>query len=141
VRHVVFEETKKQVKSFIDGGMKQLVYYTANKKVASADMATSFPPNFIHSYDACHLRMSIVRALDLGITDFDMVHDSFGVHAACMTAFLSKCVKPAFIDMYGNSDRLIELRERLPPDLDLPPLPERGSLDLQGVADSQFFFS
>jgi DNA-directed RNA polymerase len=141
VRHVVFEETKKQVKSFIDGGMKQLVYYTTNKKVASADMATSFPPNFIHSYDACHLRMSIVRALDLGITDFDMVHDSFGVHAACMTAFLSKCVKPAFIDMYGNSDRLIELRERLPPDLDLPPLPERGSLDLQGVADSQFFFS
>ena len=141
VRHVVFEETKKQVKSFIDGRMSQLVYYEPTKKVAAADMATSFPPNFIHSYDACHLRLSINRALDIGITDFDMVHDSFGVHAACMTDFLSKCVKPAFIDMYGNSDRLKELRERLPPELDLPPLPERGTLDLNGVAFSEFFFS
>ena len=142
VRHVVFEETKIKVASFVDGGIRTgLTLYEPTKKVSSTDMATSFPPNFIHSYDACHLRMSIVRALDLGITDFDMVHDSFGVHAACMTDFLTKCVKPAFIDMYGSSDRLREFRESLPPDLDLPPLPERGSLDLTGVADSEFFFS
>jgi DNA-directed RNA polymerase len=140
VRHVVFEETKKRVESHVDGGVK-LTYYEPTKKVSSTDMATSFPPNFIHSYDACHLRMSIVRALDIGITDFDMVHDSFGVHAACMTDFLTKCVKPAFIDMYGSSDRLRELRDSLPPDLDLPPLPERGTLDLNGVASSEFFFS
>lgn len=142
VRHVVFEETKKKVESYVDGGIRtELRYYEPTKKVAAADMATSFPPNFIHSYDACHLRLSIDRALDIGITDFDMVHDSFGVHAAVMTDFLNKCVKPAFIDMYGNSDRLRELRERLPPELDLPPLPERGTLDLNGVASSEFFFS
>ena len=38
-------------------------------------------PNFIHSLDACHMRMVVNRlALNNNTTDFWSVHDAFGCH-------------------------------------------------------------
>ena len=36
-------------------------------------------PNFIHSLDACHMRMWLILAMK-GVTDVWSVHDAFGCH-------------------------------------------------------------
>ena len=133
------DESKKHAESYLDGKV-QLTYYEETDSLSSKDMSLAVAPNFVHSLDACLLRASVNKALDLGITAFGMIHDSFGVHAADMDTFLSKCVKPAFIRMY-DTDVLEQFKARLPADLDLEPLPERGTLDLNGVKESEFFFS
>jgi hypothetical protein len=37
-------------------------------------------PNFVHSHDACHMRLVVADMWDNGITDIWSVHDSFGCH-------------------------------------------------------------
>lgn len=133
------DEKKQQAKSYLDG-LIQLVYYEETNSLSSKDMALAVAPNFVHSMDACLMRASINKALDKGITDFGMIHDSFGVHAAEMDTFISQCVKPAFIEMYQH-DVLEQFKARLPNDISLNPLPAQGSLDLNGVMESEFFFS
>ena len=105
-------------------------------------MSLAVAPNFVHSMDACHLRMSIIRGEKLGLRHFGMVHDSFGVHAADMATFLEQCVKPAFIEMYSE-DALEAFKQRLPEEVQesIAPLPIKGSLDLEAVQESEFFFS
>lgn len=119
-------------------GRCQLSFTKYTGKLSPKDMALALPPNFVHALDACHLRMTIVRGLDKGITSFGMVHDSFGTHAAEMDRFVSKCVKPAFIELYGH-DVINDFAERYKEFA--PPQPSRGYLNLAGVQDSEFFFS
>lgn len=120
-------------------GRVTLTYYNDTTKLDAKDMALSVAPNFVHSLDATHLRMAVLNGLGVGITSYAMIHDSFGVHAAHMPTFIDNCVKPSFISMYIHSDPLSELHEALPFEHDLPPI--KGELDINGVSDSEFFFS
>lgn len=140
VVHYRVDQKKKRIKTALDGNVRYMQINVDQDSLSSKDMALAVAPNFVHSMDACLLRASIMQGLDRGITSFGMVHDSFGVHATRMTEFLNSCVKPAFVDMYQR-DVLEDFRGKLPPDLDLPPLPTKGSLVLEDVKDSEFFFS
>lgn len=141
VIHFRAETAKKQIETSMDGRL-QLTFYEETQKLDSKDMALAVAPNFVHSLDACHLRMSVIKGMENGIRDFGMVHDSFGVHAARMPRFLRDCVKPAFIEMYQRN-MLAELQGNLSQDegIKLPSMPTMGSLDLNGVLESEFFFS
>lgn len=129
---------RKRVSSFLEGKVS-LSYFEEGTDLNTREMSLSMPPNFVHSLDATHMRMSIMKAKEVGIRDFAMVHDSFGVHARFMPRFLEHAVKPAFVDMYEENDPLEELAEGLP--FNVSPPPEKGTLDLSGVLDSEFFFS
>jgi DNA-directed RNA polymerase len=143
VHHYVVDEKKGRLDTYLDGRVN-LVFWERTDKLDSRGTATALPPNFVHSMDACLLRMAVLKAakLDRPITSFCMIHDSFGVHASRMAEFLSACVRPAFVEMYQR-DVLADLRDRLllAPGVELEPLPARGSLDLNGVLESEFFFS
>jgi DNA-directed RNA polymerase len=144
VRHFATELKKQRVDTFLDGRVN-LTFYEPTQRLSAQDTATAVAPNFIHSMDACLLRMAVMKALarPRPITSFCMIHDSFGVHAARMGEFLKECVRPAFVEMYEKHDVLEDFRDRmlLMPGLELDPLPSRGTLDLTGVLDSEFFFS
>ena len=134
------EETKKsQIRTSFDGTV-QLVDFEGTGRLDPSDMGLAVAPNFVHSLDATHLRMTIIKALELGITDFGMVHDSFGVHASHMSRFLSEAVKPAFVELY-QTDVLEEFADRYRGVIPVEPVPSKGSLDLEGVLRSEFFFS
>jgi DNA-directed RNA polymerase len=139
VIHVRPDQKQHRLDTYLDGRVV-LTYYSDLDRLSSPDMALAIAPNFVHSLDANLLRASILKGLEAGITDFAMVHDSFGVHANKMSQFLAECVKPAFVEMYQR-DPLKELADRLPVDLQVELLPEKGSLDLNGVMESEFFFS
>lgn len=133
------QSKKGQVSSFIEGGRVQLVHYEEGDLLDTREMALSTPPNFVHSLDATHMRMAVIRALDMDIRHFAMVHDSFGVHARFMPSFLADAVKPSFIEMYAEHDPLQDLRARCK--FPTSPPPSLGGLNLEGIRESEFFFS
>jgi DNA-directed RNA polymerase, mitochondrial len=74
-------------------------------------------PNFVHACDASHLLLTVVRALAEGITQFALVHDSFGSlpsHAARFQGI----IRETFVWMYETHDVLTEVLQRAKCDLD-----------------------
>ena len=102
-------------------------------------------PNFIHSMDSSHMHLSIATALDNGITDFFLIHDAFGTTAAETWTFYH-CIRHAMVDMYDNncvfSSYEAECRQRLAdPDMDLEPVPPKGTFDVRSILESEYCFS
>jgi DNA-directed RNA polymerase, mitochondrial len=108
--------------------------------------ANAVAPNFIHSQDATHLLASVLRAADnADIHDFVLVHDSFGTHAANIEVF-GKVIREAFVDLYENQDVFQAFHEAAEASLgsgatQLPPVPQKGSLDLLGVLEARYTFA
>ena len=95
-------------------------------------------PNFIHSMDASHMALVI----DDWNNAFGAVHDSFSTHA-CDVEELLILTKSKFIEMYDVDnffqlieDQLITNKE----DLEVEQ-PERGSLEIREIQDSDYFFA
>lgn len=104
------------------------------------------PPNFVHSLDAAALVGMVNLALDQGITQFAVVHDSFGT-LACDMDMLGACIRTSFVQMYEEHDVLEELRKRVADTVgprmakNLPAVPKKGTLNIHGVLESPFFFA
>ena len=80
-----------------------------------------------------------------GVTDFAMIHDSYGCHAG-YASLLRDNLRQAFVDQYSKpvlDNFRNELLEQLPPELQemLPELPPMGDLDLEQVKHSEYFFA
>ena len=106
-------------------------------------ITTGSSPNFIHSLDAAALTKTVVRCMDGGMTDFAMVHDSYGTHSPNMH-ILSQVLREAFVEMYQENDVLQQLRDHACytiGDNTLPLPPPKGTLDLSKVLESQYFFA
>ena len=149
VQQAKYKVSEQRIRTYLDGERTiRSNIYNETKELDARQNAQSLSPNYIHSMDACHMRLSINKALELGRDfSFAMIHDSFGVHASDMKTFLSECIKPAFVDMYKSADTLEVFREQLMVNMDeetsakMKPIPRMGSLVLEDVLESEFFFS
>ena len=94
-------------------------------------------PNFIHSMDASHLCLVTCSADALAIDALSMIHDDYGTHAADAEK-LYHLIRKVFVDMYTQHNPLRAFHD-LYPQLDAPP--ERGTLDINLVLSSPYFFS
>jgi DNA-directed RNA polymerase len=99
-------------------------------------------PNFIHSMDAAHLMRTVNALRAEGVEHFAMIHDSFGTHAA-NTDLLNHVLREEFVRMYTEEDWLAKFAESQPvvATVEGLQLPAKGSLDLNQVLNSEFFFS
>lgn len=108
-------------------------------------MANGISPNFVHSMDAAHLVDSVNRLMDQGITSFGMIHDSYATHA-CHIETLHETIRQSFVSLY-SANRLEEFRtqimDQLPEELraQIPEVPPMGSLDINAVLESEYFFA
>ncbi len=84
---------------------------------------------------------AVVRACKReGISPLAFIHDDFGTHAAD-TERLQQIIRETFVDMYVQYDPLVALTEQYEAtEHKLPPIPEYGTLDLQAVKQSAYFF-
>ena len=97
-------------------------------------------PNFVHSMDACHLMLMLLNAKSKGVNNFACIHDDFGTHAND-TDLLHQAIREAFVDMYTTNDPLTTLKVALEAQgIDIPEVPHRGSLNIQDVLKSSYFF-
>ena len=88
---------------------------------------------------------TILMALDNGVEDFFMIHDSFATTCAD-TWTMYHCIRHAFVDQYESGCFFEEIREQVKqrvsdPMMDLPPVPTKGVLDIRGVLESEYCFS
>lgn len=103
-------------------------------------------PNVIHSMDGSHLMLTVLNASAEGLTDFTLIHDSFGTHAGATQRFF-QIIRESFVEMYENYCPFDEVRayalEVLSEDgaEKLPPLPTKGDMDLNVVLDANYAFA
>ncbi|OAM52897.1 hypothetical protein A7981_05520 [Methylovorus sp. MM2] len=146
---LVAQDYRKQIGNRVDtvicGVRTKLMLQVESDELDSRKQAQGIAPNFVHSLDASHLVLTIDRCVDDGITSLAMIHDSYGTHAADAER-LSVNLREAFIDQYSGdvlAGFIENLRTQLPPELmdELPKPPTSGTLDLEGVRDSKYFFA
>lgn len=107
-------------------------------------------PNFVHACDAAHLLLTVNAAKQEGITQFALVHDSFGSVPGHAARFQS-IIREQFVSMYSRHDVLAEVLQQAKCDLivhndrlsaleeQLPDL--RGDLNIKEVLDAQYSFA
>jgi DNA-directed RNA polymerase len=104
--------------------------------------SSTLPPNFVHSLDASHMMRTVGAAAADDIEDFALIHDSYGTHAG-NTQRLADHIRAEFVRMYSEADILANLKAELEAQsgLTLDALPPKGTLDLQQVLQSAYFFA
>lgn len=109
--------------------------------------ANSISPNFVHSFDAAALQKTVYDCVTHGIHSYAMIHDSYGTHAAD-APILAKTLRETFVQMFGHTDQLKRFEENILKQNsdgieagDLPTRPGFGSLDVEEVKNSLFFFA
>jgi DNA-directed RNA polymerase len=116
--------------------------YDVTDAIHKVKQANSIAPNFVHSLDATALVRTVNAAAGLGLTTFSMVHDSFGTTPGD-AAVLANVTRQQFVKLYTDHDP-VEMfmgacMEQYRGDDELPP--EKGSLDIQQVLHSSYFFA
>lgn len=116
-------------------------------KINSSKQTSGVAPNFVHSMDACHLRMTVNHAnKKYNITSFSLIHDSFGTTAADAEHLFSS-VREAFVDMYQHNDVIQEFFYQFESQLhesqvsQMPAIPCKGNFNIKDVLDSNYCFA
>jgi DNA-directed RNA polymerase len=136
--------TIKGIKGSKDGRVMHVVRVdvltkdTHEKVPCRRSFASGVSPNFVHSMDAAHMANTINA---FGST-FAAVHDSFATHASEVD-FLQSVTKEMFIAQYDveNFFDIIVDRVMLHSSTFTEQQPPLGRLDINGVRDSEYFFS
>ena len=137
---------RRKVKTSICGKLVYLTMYKDKDKLDRRRQSQGIAPNFVHSCDAAHMMLTIVRAEQEGIKNFAMIHDSFGTSAGD-TEELFRIVRESFVEMYGEVAVLESFRDEICSQLSeknlpkVPTLPTRGTLELNEVVNSRYCFA
>lgn len=127
--------------------LKPTVRVGESDVIDSSRQVSGIAPNFIHSFDGCHLRMVINHAHSKhGIESFSLIHDSFGTIPGD-AGKLFRAIRESMVDLYKDRDILEEFREQFLGQLHdsqlakLPQIPQKGKLDLNDILKSDFAFA
>jgi len=93
--------------------------------------------NFIHSLDASHLVLTVLKAVSLDYRSFHFVHDSYGCHVGRIRE-LGVVLRDEFVTMH-ESNPLNDFANGL--EIEVTDPPKLGNLDLNSVKSSKFFFA
>ncbi|KAG8519208.1 DNA-directed RNA polymerase, mitochondrial, partial [Galemys pyrenaicus] len=144
-------------KVLVNGGMQTLTLSSSgdtSQRPNTLKQKNGFPPNFIHSLDSSHMMLTALHCYRKGLT-FVSVHDCFWTHAADVPVMNQVC-REQFFRLHSHpilQDLSAFLMQRFCPPSSpkdglrvklqdtLLSVPERGSLDLEQVKRSTYFFS
>lgn len=109
-------------------------------KLDANKQRTGISPNFVHSQDATHMRNTIRLAAKHGIYNIACIHDDYGTYAADTGKF-QRIIREAFVDMYRDFDPLKQFADIAEAyGAKAPKPPRHGTLDIEQVLESEFFF-
>jgi DNA-directed RNA polymerase len=141
VHQACYDVTSRQVDTRLGDRIIKPVLQEYLPTINAREQANGLAPNFVHSMDAAALQLSVCYAADNGIEEFAMVHDSYGCPAAD-AEMLGQCLRQAFVDLYQENDVLADFKATVEAALGapLPEPPAMGTLDLELIKQSDFFF-
>lgn len=143
VAYQAYKDVKfRRVRTRLQGSLVYQSLQEETPKIDAYRQALGISPNFVHSMDASAMMLTIARVQGQGVSQFAMIHDSYGTVAADMDK-LAAALRGAFVDMYTLNNVLVDFLAALPDTVreECPPLPVAGALDLLAVRDSDFFFA
>lgn len=125
------------------GGQMRLRVWEEDDRIQPTSSRNGLCPNYIHSLDASAMFTTVNEAAMEGVTSFQMIHDSYGTHAADAPT-LARVLRQSFAtifekDLLGRLHN--ELQALLPEGTLLPPPPTQGSLDIGLLPDATYFFA
>ncbi|CAN4121991.1 unnamed protein product [Withania somnifera] len=137
----VVQPYRKLGRHLIKTSLQILTLQRETDKVMVKRQRTAFPPNFVHSLDGSHMMMTAIACKEAGLS-FAGVHDSYWTHA-CDVDQMNRILREKFVELYDAPilENLLESFQQSFPDLEFPPLPERGDFDLREVLESPYFFN
>lgn len=148
VQQAYKELRTRRIRTQLSGNLLKPILHSITEYTDTIDkrrQANGISPNFVHSMDAAALHLYVNQASQHGIESFSLIHDSYGTLAAD-TEVSAQCIREVFVTMY-QEDVLETFRTEL---LDLlsprnanklPLIPPKGTLDLEAVKQSVFFFA
>lgn len=147
VRHFYGKRKDRRIETKIDGQTIKLVDWTITSDLDNVDHLKGIPPNFTHSMDASVLMSSVNKAYNAGIDMLTTIHDAYGTVAADVD-LLNACLREAFVETY-RQPVLANFRRACAEVLDddwvhaaaLPAVPLMGTLDIEEVLNSDYFFA
>jgi len=148
---------RKQVRTVV----ANVVLATDNSQlpVDTARQTSAFPPNYVgaswvvlfvrhncskslqvHSLDSTHMFLTALACQQRDIT-FAAVHDSYLTHP-CTVETMSDILREEFVRLHSQPllERLRNDWRGMYPSVQLPAVPQRGSLQLAQVTQSPYFF-
>lgn len=122
------------------GGRFQLRIGSFTDEIDKNRQRNAVSPNFVHSQDAAHMRAVVRKCSAEGILPLAFIHDDFGTHAAD-TDRLHEIIRETFVELYTSHDPLRALAAQYEgTEFELPELPAYGTLDIESVKQSAYFF-
>jgi len=112
-------------------------------EIDGKEQANAVAPNFVHSYDSCHLQLSIIAAHSEGMENFLVIHDSFSTDAIHAGRF-NHVIREQFVNMYSEADWINKFHNDCQDQLGIELSTNRqelGDFDVTDVLDSKYFFS
>ena len=92
VSHDYWEAKVRHVHASFGSARVKSAYRDYTDTISKSDMTRGIAPNFIHSMDAAHLKLTVSQLSQEGYESFGMVHDSFAMHA-CDVPRLQECIR------------------------------------------------
>lgn len=145
VRQAYYKPSSKKIDTYWGSTRYRLSVEKPTLELNHKKVKAGQAPNYIHSMDGSHLILTVDYCVEQDVTDFALIHDSFGTHAG-NTHILAKGLRVTFVEMYSQDNLEIfrdEIIEQLPEELKckVPPVPAKGTLSLNNVLTSTYFFS
>ena len=109
--------------------------------IKKGKQTTGGAPNFVHSLDASHMLMTARGCWRKRIA-FAGVHDSYWTHAGSMGT-LQQILRDEFVGLHQQPalERMHQQLVERYPKLTFPDPPETGTLDINQVRSSEYFFA
>lgn len=134
----------KRLDTIIGGVRIQARYKQESPVINKGRSGLGISPNVIHSFDAAHCQLTINACAAKGISDFCMIHDSYGTHAADVDT-LAVTLREVFVSIYWDNwlQNLYDQFKAQAGDLanQLPQPPKRGTFNIELVKDAGYFFA
>eukprot|EP01135_Chromosphaera_perkinsii_P009213 Nk52_evm48s1671 gene=Nk52_evmTU48s1671 len=147
---IVQPYAKKSMRRIRPGSATRVSCSEYSHTVDKRRQVNAFAPNYIHSLDSTHMLMTARVCKDEGLM-FASVHDSFWTHASNVDR-MSTILRDQFYELH-KQPLLDELRAHFVKlaqngsnkknlqNIEIPPVPERGELELEEVKKSKYFFA
>lgn len=144
VRQAYASRKKKEIKTELYGSILRTTVNLDLETLDTQRQLNGICPNFIHSLDASCLMLYLIKCKKANIDSFMTVHDCYGTLAPD-TTMSAKLLREAFVEIYRQpilenftEDVLsgLEINEE-----EIPEIPEKGSLDIEEVLNSDYFFN
>ena len=138
-----YKKESKRVKTKMGDSIIKLSVSSETDEIDRRKVQQSICPNLIHQLDSSCLQLAVVKASNLGIENFSLIHDSFGVLSPDSDK-MALALREAFCEIYSNdvlANWAMEMKQMLSEknQRKFPNLPEKGTLDLELVKKSIFF--